>query len=43
MAGKPVVSLAVYLPPCRPLIEADLDACFGGGLPFLMAGDLKAK
>jgi hypothetical protein len=43
MAGKPVVILAVYLSPCRPLIGADLDACFGGGLPVLMAGDLNAK
>jgi hypothetical protein len=43
MAGKPVVILAVYLSPCRPLIGADLDACFRGGLPVLMTGDLNAK
>jgi hypothetical protein len=43
MAGKPVVILVVYLSPCRPLIGADLDACSGGGLPVLMAGDLNAK
>jgi endonuclease/exonuclease/phosphatase family metal-dependent hydrolase len=43
MAGKAVVILAVYLSPCRPLIRADLVACFGGGLPVLMAGDLNAK
>jgi len=35
--------LAAYLSPSRPLIGADLDACFGGGLPVLMAGDLNAK
>ena len=35
--------LAVYLSPSRPLIGADLDVCFGGGLPVLMAGDLNAK
>ena len=28
---------------CRSLIGADLDACFGGGLPVLLAGDLNAK
>ena len=43
MAGKPVKVLAVYLSPSRPLIGADLTACFGGGLPVLMAGDLNAK
>jgi hypothetical protein len=35
--------LAAYLSPSRPLIGADLTACFGGGLPVLMAGDLNAK
>ena len=43
LAGKPVLILAAYLPPSRPLIGADLTACFGGGLPVLMAGDLNAK
>jgi hypothetical protein len=35
--------LAAYLSPTRPLIGADLTACFGGGFPVLMAGDLNAK
>ena len=35
--------LSAYLSPSRPLIGADLTACFGGGLPVLMAGDLNAK
>ena len=43
LAGKPVNILAVYLTPYRPLIGADLDVCFGGVLPVLMAGDLNAK
>jgi len=43
LAGKPVLILAGYLSPSRPLIGADLNACFGGGLPVLMAGDLNAK
>jgi len=43
LAGSPVKSLAAYLSPSRPLIGADLTACFGGGLPVLMAGDLNAK
>jgi hypothetical protein len=43
MAGKPVKILAAYLSPSRPLIGADLTACFGKGLPVLMAGDLNAK
>jgi hypothetical protein len=43
MAGRPVIIHAVYLSPSRPLIGADLTACFGGGLPVLMAGDLNAK
>ena len=33
LAGRPVKVLAAYLSPSRPLIGADLDACFGGGLP----------
>jgi hypothetical protein len=43
LAGRPVKILAAYLSPFRPLIGADLTACFGGGLPVLMAGDLNAK
>jgi hypothetical protein len=43
IASKPVIILAVYLSPCRPLIGADLDACFRGGLPVLMACNLNAK
>jgi hypothetical protein len=43
MAGRPVKILAVYLSPSRPLIGSDLTACFGGGLPVLMTGDLNAK
>jgi hypothetical protein len=43
LAGRPVKILAACLSPSRPLIGADLTACFGGGLPVLMAGDLNAK
>ena len=43
LAGRPVKILAVYLSPSRPLIKEDLTACFGGGLPVLLAGDLNAK
>jgi hypothetical protein len=43
LAGKPVKVLATYLAPPRPLITADLTACFGGRSPVLMAGDLNAK
>jgi exonuclease III len=31
LAGRPVKILAAYLSPSRPLIGADLTACFGGG------------
>jgi len=43
LAGWPVLNLAAYLSPSRKLIGADLTACFGGGLPGLMAGDINAK
>ena len=43
LAGKPVLILAAYLSPSRPLIRADLSACLGGGWPVLMAGDLNAE
>ena len=42
LAGRPVKVLAAYLSPSRRLIGSDLDACFGGGLPVIMAGDLTA-
>jgi len=42
MVGRTVKILAAYLS-SRPLIGADLTACFGGGLPVLMAGNLNAK
>jgi len=38
-----MIILAAYLPPSRPMFVADLTACYGGGFPFLMAGDLNAK
>jgi len=43
LAGKLVKILAAYLSPSRPLIVADLSACFGGGMLVLMAGDLNAR
>jgi hypothetical protein len=43
LTGRPVKILAAYLSPSRPLIGADVTACFDGGLPVLMAGDLNAK
>jgi hypothetical protein len=43
LAGGPLRILAVYLLPSGPLIDLDLSACLGGGVPVLMAGDLNAK
>ena len=43
LTGRPVKILATYLSPSRPLIGADLTACFGGELLVLMADDLNAK
>jgi len=43
LAGRPVKILAAYISPSRPLIGADLTACFGGGLRVLLASDLNAK
>ena len=43
LAGKPVIVLAAYLSPYRPLIGEDMTACFGWWLPVLMAGVLNAK
>jgi hypothetical protein len=36
-----MITFAAYLSPSRPLIGADLSACFGGGLLVVIAGDLK--
>ena len=41
--GKPVKICAAYLSPSHPLIVAELSACYGGGIPVLMAGDRNAK
>jgi hypothetical protein len=43
LASRPVLFLASYISPSRPLIRAGLTACFGGGLLLLIAGDLNAK
>ena len=43
LAGRPVIVLVAYLSPSRPLIGADISACFGGGLPVLMASDLQRQ
>jgi hypothetical protein len=43
MAGKPVKILAAYFSPSRLQIGVDRSACFGGGMPVLMASDLNAK
>jgi hypothetical protein len=43
LASRMVKILGVYLSPSRPIIGSDSSACFGGGLPVLMAGDLNAK
>jgi hypothetical protein len=43
LASKPLKVLAAYLSPSRTLIGAELTACFGGGLPDSMAGNLNAK
>ena len=43
LAGRPVKVLAAYLSPSGRFIGSDLDACFGGGLPVLMAGYLNVK
>jgi hypothetical protein len=43
LAGRLVKILAAYLLLSRPLIGADLTACFGEWLPVLMACDLNAK
>jgi hypothetical protein len=43
LASRPVKIVAAYLSPTWSLIDSDSTACFSGGLPFLMAGDLNAK
>jgi hypothetical protein len=35
--------LMFKISPSRQLIGAELSACFGGGLPVLMVGDLNTK
>jgi hypothetical protein len=43
LASGPLKILAVYISPSRPLVGSDLCACFGGGSPVFMAGDLNVK
>jgi len=43
LADKAVLIIAANISPSRPLIGADLTACFGGGLPVSMAGEPNAK
>jgi len=43
LASKPVLMLVDYHSPSSPLIGAHMTACFGGGLPVLMARYLNAK
>jgi len=43
LAGEPVLILAVYRSPSRPLIGTDLTAYFDAGLPGLMPRNLNAK
>jgi hypothetical protein len=43
LAARPVKILAAYLTPSRPLMGADLTACFGGELSVFLTGDLNAK
>jgi endonuclease/exonuclease/phosphatase (EEP) superfamily protein YafD len=43
LASGTLKIMAVYLSPSRPIVGSDLSACFGGGVPVLMAGDLNAK
>jgi hypothetical protein len=43
LPSGPLKILAVYLSPSRPIVGSDLSACFDGGFPVLMAGDLNAK
>ena len=43
LVGRTLVALAAYLSPSRPMVGAEMSACFGGGLLVLMAGDLNIK
>jgi hypothetical protein len=43
LASGPLKILAVYLSPFRPILGLDLSACFDGGVPVLMAGELNAS
>ena len=43
LAGRTLKILAACLSPSHPLTGAELTACFGGGLPVMMAGHLNAK
>jgi hypothetical protein len=43
LATRPVKLVSAYLEPTRPLIESHMTDCLTGGIPVLMAGDLKAK
>jgi hypothetical protein len=43
LTDKPVQIITPYLSPSRPLIRADLTACFDGELPVLLTCDLNAK
>jgi hypothetical protein len=43
LANGPLRILAVYLSPSWPLINLNLSACLGVGVPILIAGDLNAK
>jgi hypothetical protein len=43
LASGPPKILSVYLSISRPIVGSDLSACFGGGFPVFMAGDLNAK
>ena len=43
LAGRLVKISAAYPSPSCSLIGADLSACFRGGLPVLLVGDLSAK
>jgi hypothetical protein len=43
LAGRPIKILEVNLSTSRSLISEDMEASFGGGLPFLKAGDLNSN
>jgi len=43
LASGPLRILAVYLSPFWPLINLQMSACLGGGIPALMVEDLNTK